>query len=1238
MIIPSIAMVKEGEGPRLGVTLWNNEALKKDLVVQPQEKTSFVIIESDSLVEKPSSMNITSSLKASFLAGLIDVGGAATYLNDTKTSKHQARVSLKYSRTSRFEYVTMNHLGMQNVTYHDVFDKGTATHVVIGILYGAQAFLVFDSEGSSSENTQNISGTLCSMVKKIPSGGTVKLNENEREIVSKFNCTFHGDFALDKKPVTYEDAIKVYANLPKLLGANEEKAVPIQVWLYPLSKLHNRAAQVSQQIHENLILEVEEILQQMAEVDMQCNDLVKHPAAVTFPDIKNEISQFRDLCQQFTVTFQKLLAQNLPAIRSGKIKVTEMEDIILRCQQSPFGKVHTEEFLSRKQQEIQFVGSYMKCFANIPILTSEDDLNQVLNDPLVECVVCFNFTSLKEKDLYVSDLGNWLQTDTMVPTGMVYEKKEVTPWFKDKHIASKGEKYVKTFQELAQNNKCNTKYIVSSTLDQENQGFSIYQYVGDKLVSKAFEPPAKPNLPCISRKTHDSIELTLNPADFGKGLIEGYTIEYRQAEQNNWSSLRTKNNDLQATVRGLNAYTKYQFRYSALSMAGASVVSDITKEETTLPTSPPEEIRGESYSESLILHWKEPSVRGVGVSVTEYKVEWKQDSGSQVWSQLRTGNKVEKFRIENLILNTSYTIRVSAICADLGASAPSNNITISTSHIKMKFLDSKSLLHQKKPPVYQLQSEFSNDGYRKYNLGQKHVGKPNKVVLLVGATGSGKTTLINGMCNYILGVDWKDDFRFKLVHEVTNQSEAHSQTSEVTAYVINHNEEYRIPYSLTLIDTPGFGDTRGIEQDKKITAAIDRFFSSDNGIDQINAVCFVVQSSLARLTHSQKYIFNSVFSIFGKDIKDNIMILINFSDGERPPVLDAIKTAEIPCPLDQDGDPVHFKFNNSALFADNQTSNISFNQMFWTMGAESMKTFFQSMNQKETKSLTLTKEVLKERKQLEIYLQALQPQIKGGLLKLEELRKTELALQQKKDLMEANKDFEYEVERNVSIKEEVHGHFITNCAKCHFTCHDNCDYDDDKDKILCIAMSNGYCTMCPGKCIWSVHHNQKYKFRYETRKEKRTYEKLKAKYEKANGEKMNAEEIFQNLEDDYCNVQAVVLLLIDKSSESLKRLEEIALRPNPLTTTEYIDLMIQSEEQEAKLGFQERIQSLRSVREDAEIIRKISSGESLLPEQQKNQQESKTLREKVTIKVINFTKVLKDKSQNIMEIISSFFN
>ena len=37
-----------------------------------------------------------------------------------------------------------------------------------------------------------------------------------------------------------------------------------------------------------------------------------------------------------------------------------------------------------------------------------------------------------------------------------------------------------------------------------------------------------------------------------------------------------------------------------------------------------------------------------------------------------------------------------------------------------------------------------------------------KTIMLVGATGSGKSTLVDGIVNYILCVDFEDTFRFTI--------------------------------------------------------------------------------------------------------------------------------------------------------------------------------------------------------------------------------------------------------------------------------------------------------------------------------------------------------------------------------------------------------------------------------------------------------------------------------------------
>ena len=98
-----------------------------------------------------------------------------------------------------------------------------------------------------------------------------------------------------------------------------------------------------------------------------------------------------------------------------------------------------------------------------------------------------------------------------------------------------------------------------------------------------------------------------------------------------------------------------------------------------------------------------------------------------------------------------------------------------------------------------------------------------KVIMVLGATGAGKTTLINGMANYLFGVKWEDEFRFKVITDeetASDTAQAESQTKWITAYTFHHQKGSPLPYTLTIIDTPGFGDTEGLERDHRITEQI----------------------------------------------------------------------------------------------------------------------------------------------------------------------------------------------------------------------------------------------------------------------------------------------------------------------------------------------------------------------------------------------------------------------------------
>lgn len=113
------------------------------------------------------------------------------------------------------------------------------------------------------------------------------------------------------------------------------------------------------------------------------------------------------------------------------------------------------------------------------------------------------------------------------------------------------------------------------------------------------------------------------------------------------------------------------------------------------------------------------------------------------------------------------------------------------------------------------------------------------VILVVGQTGAGKSTHIDGMLNYILGIKWEEPVRCKVVNELQTATKeslevgsAASQTDAVTAYKIPALKGSPVKSNLTIIDTPGFGDTRGFNFDQKLVDQLKRFF---NGLsDHVN--------------------------------------------------------------------------------------------------------------------------------------------------------------------------------------------------------------------------------------------------------------------------------------------------------------------------------------------------------------------------------------------------------------------
>ena len=69
----------------------------------------------------------------------------------------------------------------------------------------------------------------------------------------------------------------------------------------------------------------------------------------------------------------------------------------------------------------------------------------------------------------------------------------------------------------------------------------------------------------------------------------------------------------------------------------------------------------------------------------------------------------------------------------------------------------------------------------------------------------------------------------------------------------------------------------------------------------------------------EEYIYNKVLNLFGNDIKENFVFMLTFCDANKPSI---IKSLESDKSLFKDvipfiKKPYYYKFNNSAIFADN---------------------------------------------------------------------------------------------------------------------------------------------------------------------------------------------------------------------------------------------------------------------------------------------------------------------------------
>ena len=360
------------------------------------------------------------------------------------------------------------------------------------------------------------------------------------------------------------------------------------------------------------------------------------------------------------------------------------------------------------------------------------------------------------------------------------------------------------------------------------------------------------------------------------------------------------------------------------------------------------------------------------------------------------------------------------------------------------------------------------------------------------------------------------------------------------------------------------------------------FEDSDNNdfgseIEKLNAICLVFKASDTRAHERAAIILDRLFSLFGEDVKNNIVVIFTFADSftnikalnalKNPSALNALKNPSSPFfkIFGNIEDLPYFAFNNEAYFSDDrETFKKPFNNNLISFG-KLLKYIF---NLKSV-SLESTKTVIKDRNQIKTKIYNLFVELKKIILSVESatFNQRQLAENQKELKILEKNNIDYMEKYFETIQKSVvkqitkycnSGWYVLYCRRCSKVCHYNCrgpneGWNSDEYGCDAIRTFGGDCVNCG--CNYRRHsfqtsyeESQQFfepvvieKFRINNEKKQQKEETEKLKKEMKEKIEKNKEDLNENNKRIYGFLLTGINCLYDLSKTN-NELNKLALQ------------------------------------------------------------------------------------------------
>ncbi|KAK4235960.1 hypothetical protein C8A03DRAFT_36177 [Achaetomium macrosporum] len=1034
-----------------GLSLWDNNVInaKQQVEVQQVQDADFTYTTSLDDARVWADLDLEGCLNLDL--GITKATGWAMYLKDNKTNIYEARIDVSCRVARRMRRIPQETLSLMQ--HQRNLDDPRFTHFVAEVVEGGSATLTFVQSCSSEEEAKTVTSRLKTDIASFLVGTGTSFNVASQSETDAENLKISYSGAMAEEVIDMEHARVIAREMPTKLG---RQLNTLSYTLLPISVLESSVRREVRAIDANLVAKAAAVLRAGSTAWTTLTDLAeKDVFRISFPTIEKQVRNFQAAFAEAKTEFTASARRLLPELRDGTVDYnTTSSELLAAAALFEQRTKLAEQFIAKKLTEEFVLG---------------ETVASLLNDGFENHLGAFTTTSLAKTEAprlllsfggaSISRYQHPLQKElasTRLDSARSgsFDTRRSTADSEDDEDDEDDEVEDEWFEN--QRTVANVREACAALRQQRLFAPPSVSF-GVSSIEKAYRPVAGSGKMKRVKTTPGDIVLQQD----GRLLIVTSLLPTAPAAPKlaikdqvltaTWSRERSEAEELAIPTSG------FTIRFRPLPN---------TLKDGAFPRATPNEAFTEVLCDAETATVVIDKSNNGGVSLLDdcdYEVTLCVETlvGSSAPSKCAVGRTLRLPSVASRMIDFYFNNRErlsfrrrGAVPWELYRTGGKNSLFLGLSVKVERRSTEERFFDELAVRIVDVAAEFEPEIEAALTQDQDNT----IVVVFAGTSGHGKSTEINAFISYLLGGEVDDPVRLMVIDD-RGANQAQAVTQCVTCYRIRPLSPLFEGKTLLIVDTPGYGDTRGVERDAFVTAAMSEFFKT---IGHVNAIIFTCRANEVRTTVLSP-VSTYVFSLFAKDVQGCLRTIYTFSDAGAPLARAALQELQWPV---QNGE---VEVNNAAFTIEIDNQNFGKLRDWWLMSVKGQYQVMQMLLRMPPVQTAQSAAVTKTRLTLEQKCEMVEKKILRTANDAQNLIARLGALANAVGAAPGDKIL---VIQDKSVEKPVPGGSATTlCLDCNWTCHKICVYSDNEEKKFCTAMTGDKCGQCKGRCHWTRHKN-----------------------------------------------------------------------------------------------------------------------------------------------------------------------